>query len=249
MPRFFVKISEIISSSAPCLIYIKGEDALHITRVLRMKSGEELIVCDENGREYKTRIRETGEVVTLDVVSYGDSENEPPYKATVYQALVKGDRFDTVLQKATELGASDIVPMISSRCIVSIDARDSAKKLERWRRIVYEASKQCGRAAIPTVHAPMLFEEAIRSASSADLPVFCYEGEGTSPLTEHVGCVPSPKTVSVVIGPEGGFSVSEAEYARSLGVKMTGLGKRILRTETAAPFVLSCISFAYELDR
>ncbi len=229
------------------MVRVRGEDAAHISRVLRMRVGENVTVCDENGLEYLTTVREVGVEVLLDVVSSKRSENEPPYTAVVYQALVKGDRFDTVLQKATELGADRIVPIITSRCVVTIDKRDCAKKLERWRRIVYEASKQCGRGRIPVVCEPQLFSDAVKNAAEAELALFCYEGAGTRPLSELLEHALLPTEVSIIIGPEGGFSEEEAAQASDIGLCLTGLGKRILRTETAAPFVLSCLSYRYEL--
>lgn len=249
MPRFFVSSSAIEISGGRERIRVTGEDAAHITRALRMRPGEHITVCDDAGIEYETVIFDVGEEVGVEVLSKKASENEPPYRATVYQALVKGDRFDTVLMKSTELGACRIVPVASARCTVKLDGREGAKKRERWQRIAAEAAKQCGRAYIPEVTEPVRFEDAILLAARADLPLFCYEGGGCEPLSRITGAVKAPGTVSVVIGPEGGFEPSEAEAAGRAGLRMTGLGRRILRTETAAPFVLSCLSFRYELER
>lgn len=247
MPRFFVTASQITAGESGTVITVTGDDAAHITRVLRMKPGEHVTVCDDAGTEYETEVAATGQTVTLAVQSSHASENEPPYRVTVYQALVKGDRFDTVLQKATELGAAEFVPVITSRCTVKLEKSDYRKKTERWQRIVYEAAKQCGRAVIPTVREPVLLRDAVAEAASCDLPLFCYEAGGTRPLPALFGEVQSPKTAAVMIGPEGGFEEEEAAFAEENGMKMTGLGRRILRTETAAPFVLSCISCRYEL--
>lgn len=249
MPRFFITESDIKETDGGIYVRITGEDAAHITKALRMRVGEILTVCDMKGIEYETRITETGESVFAEVVSSKKSENEPPYKCAVYQSLVKGDRFDTVLQKSTELGASDIIPVITSRCTVKLEKSDYARKTERWQKIVNEASKQCGRAAIPTVHLPLSFRDAVEEAKKSDLSLFCYEGDGTKPLSYYINEEKAPKSVSVMIGPEGGYSVDEAEYASMSGMKMTGLGKRILRTETAPIYVLSCISMSYELSR
>ena len=247
MPRFFVTASQIADSGNGMVITVTGDDASHITRVLRMKAGEHLTACDENGMEYETIVQSTGNEVMLEVLSSHLSENEPPYRAVVYQALVKGDRFDTVLQKATELGAAEVVPVVTSRCTVKLEKSEYRKKAERWQRIVYEAAKQCGRAVIPQVREPMMLRDAAAEAAKADLSLFCYEADGTRPLPEIFDEVGKPQTVAVMIGPEGGFDPSEAAAAAESGMKMTGLGKRILRTETAAPFVLSCVSCRYEL--
>lgn len=247
MPRFFVETTDIAVHSDGTVITIRGSDALHISKVLRMRPGEHLTVCDSEGREYDTVVNTIGENVLLDVLSDKISENEPPYKAFVYQALVRGDRFDTVLQKSTELGAAGIIPVITSRCTVRIEKSEFSKKVERWQRIVVEAAKQCGRASIPQVSAPMHFSEALKEASNFDIPLFCYEGSGTDSLPSIIGSFPEAKTMAVIVGPEGGYSFEEAELAFKFGLKMTGLGRRILRTETAAPFVLSCLSYKYEL--
>lgn len=247
MPRFFVSSSDVSFAPDRVTVSVKGDDAAHITKVLRMRVGERVTVCDENGVEYETVVLSLGPEVVLDVLNKRQSQNEPPYDVTVFQALVKGDRFDTVLQKSTELGAYRIVPVITSRCTVKLTPSDYSKKIERWQRIVYEAAKQCGRGMIPKVEDPMAFEDAIKLAAESDLPLFCYEGVGTTSLANHTEECVNPGTVAVVIGPEGGFADEEADLAMKSGMRMTGLGKRILRTETAAPFVLSCLSYEYEL--
>lgn len=255
MPRFFVAVEDIDCKTedghVSGTIVVRGNDAVHMTKVLRMKKGERVTACDLSGHDYETIVAELGAEVSLDIVSVRPSETEPPYRATVYQSLVRGDRFEVVLQKATELGATEIVPVITSRCTVKLEpnSADSKKKLERWQRIVYEAAKQCGRGSIPTVREPMYYRAAAQEAARAALPLFCYEGEGTRPLTEQLDVTEDPADISIMIGPEGGYEVAEAEYAAELGMRMTGLGRRILRTETAPAFVLSCVSFRYELGR
>lgn len=247
MPRFFVTAEDIEYTDGGCVVTVRGDDANHISRVLRMKPGEHVTVCDTSGCEYETVVRQTGASVILDVISSKQSQNEPPYRATVFQALVKGDRFDTVLQKSTELGAAEFVPVICSRCTVKLTPSEYSKKVERWQRIVLEAAKQCGRAAVPRVHDPVIFDEALKMAGECELPLFCYEAGGTMPLSEICKAVDAPKTVSIMIGPEGGYSAEEAERAAQMKLRLTGLGRRILRTETAAPFVLSCLAYEYEL--
>lgn len=249
MPRFFVTANDINNTAESPTITIRGDDAAHISRVLRMKCGEAVTVCDMAGVEYDTVIRETGGVVLLDIVGQKKSINEPPYRAVVYQALVRADRFETVLQKSTELGVYAIVPVATSRCTVKIEpgSADARKKLERWQRIVYEAAKQCGRGIIPEVFPIVSYAEAVKNAASANLPLFCYEGDGTMPLPRCFEEYDKPETISVMIGPEGGYSIDEAEFAAEHGMKMTGLGHRILRTETASLFVLSCLACRYEL--
>lgn len=249
MPRFFIESGNIRSDgNGVRYAALEGEDAHHAGRVLRLKPGEAVTLCDENSWEYDSVVESVGDEVILKITDSRAGEREPPYRAAVYQALAKGDRFDTVIQKAVETGAAEIVPVVSARCTVKLEARDIPKKVARWQRIAYEAAKQCGRGTVPQVRQPLPFADAVREASLASAALFCYEGDGTVPIPEILGQTGRPETVSVFIGPEGGFEDREAEFARSSGMKMCGLGKRILRTETAAQFALTCISYQFELQ-
>lgn len=250
MPRFFVRKDRITDG----LISIVGDDAHHIARSLRMAVGEKITVCDMQGMEYDCEIssfKDDFEVIAK-INSQKASENEPKIFITLYQALPKGDKFDTIIQKAVECGVSKIVPFQSERCIVKIKNEAESKKRDRRQKISAEAAKQCGRSVIPEICDPITFEEMISVAKSNDMILFCYENEGTRPLGEilkeqFANENQTPKTIAIVIGSEGGFSVKEAERAKSSGAIMTGLGKRILRTETASGFVLSCIVCFSEL--
>ena len=249
MPRFFVRQDRIFDDH----ISIIGDDAHHIARSLRMAVGEKITVCNMNGREYECEISSFSDdfEVIAKILSEKASENEPKVFITLYQALPKGDKFDTIIQKAVECGVSKIVPFQSERCIVKIKNEAEAKKKERRQKIAAEAAKQCGRSVIPEVCDSIEFKDMISSAKSSDITLFCYENEGTKPLgsilKELFSTSNYPQTISIVIGSEGGFSVKEAEYAQNNGVTLTGLGKRILRTETASGFVLSCIVCFSEL--
>ncbi len=245
MPRFFVTPDRITDST----VTISGDDAFHISRSLRMAAGEHITVCDMQGHEFDCRLVGFGTDVTAEILSVSESTTEPPFSATVWQALPKGDKLDTVIQKSVECGASGIALFESEHCIVRYDRAADAKKAERRSRIASEAAKQSGRGIIPKVFSPITFDEMLNSAASADLPLFCYEAEGTLPLghllkskelTQH-------PTVSIVVGPEGGFSSNEAERARAAGFLMAGLGPRILRTETVATFVLAALVCHFEL--
>ncbi len=248
MPRFFIPNSAVgIRPDGIKTIMICGEDAFHITKSLRMKAGEKIDVCDMGRREYTCTITETGETVFAEVISEKNSDTEPPYTAVLYQALVKGDKFDTVVQKAVECGVTKIIPVITDRCVVRLDKKGAAKKAERWQRIALEAAKQCGRSIIPEIGELMTFKEALDDASKADIPLFCYEAERGCTLSDALSNAPENPSVSIVIGSEGGFSVSEAELAVQKGLNCVGLGKRILRTETASSFVLACLCYEFEL--
>ena len=242
MPRFFI---EGISPKPGDRITLSEEDSRHVSLSLRMKRGDALTLCDGRGTDYECRAVDFAGAVTVEVVSSSPSAGEPPYRATVFQAEIKGDKFDTVIQKAVELGAAGIAPFVSSRCVSRPDARDAEKKKKRRERIALEAAKQCGRGALPSVESSVPFEKAVEEAAKADLPLFCWE-EATTPLREVLRGR-DPSTVSVVIGPEGGFSADEARAAEAAGMIAVSLGARILRTETAAGAVLSVLS--YEFDR
>ncbi len=249
MPRFFVTASQIgTRDDGTKTVLIAGDDASHITRSLRMKAGDKLVVCDMARVEYECRIISTGETVTAAVVSERETVSEPPYKAVLYQALVKGDKFDTVVQKAVECGVSKIVPVLTDRCVVRLSKKDCEKKCARWQKIADEAAKQCGRGVLVPVGSLLTFREAADDASRADLPLFCYEGEDGETVKSAASSFDGrPETVSFMIGSEGGFSAGEAEYARERGMRSVGLGSRILRTETASSFVLACLSYEFEL--
>lgn len=249
MPRFFVRASQIgEEDGGGQTVRILGDDAHHITKSLRMREGEIITVCDMARKEYTCRILSAGECVLARVLSVGPSGSEPPYEAVLYQALIKGDKFDHVVQKAVECGVHRIVPVLTERCVVRLDKEDGEKKRLRWQRIAAEAAKQCGRGIIPEVSGLLFFKEAVAEAAAAQLPLFCYEGEERCSLARAVdGCV-APNTVSLMIGSEGGFSVEEVAFAVNNGLQSVGLGRRILRTETAASFALACLSFSYEMD-
>ncbi len=244
MPRFFVS-REDISEDA---IYIRGEDARHIARSLRMAVGDGLTVSDGEGVEYEcalTKIRD--ELCELSVISSRTSDAESPLEITLFMAYPKSDKLEFIVQKAAELGCARVVPFESSRCIKRPKEDKAQARRERLNRIAREACGQSGRASLMTVGDCVAFSEAINMAKEYDIALFCYEGEGTAPLPTLIGADKSARRVCIIVGSEGGFSPEEARAAGEAGLSMTGLGKRILRCETAPLFVLSAISYAYEL--
>ncbi len=249
MPRFFIRQNQIDNNK----IHILGDDAHHISYSLRMAVGENVTVCDMQGVEYDCKIESflDGEVI-LNVEDSRASENEPKITLRLFQALPKGDKLDSVIQKSVECGVCEIVPFESERCIVKIKGDAEDKKTARRQRIAEEAAKQSGRSVIPCVSRSVSFSEMIKRASGSDVTLFCYEGDGTVALGKILKDIDlSNKSrdfdVSVVIGSEGGFSLAEVELARQAGFVLTGLGKRILRTETAPIFVLSTLVCFTEL--
>lgn len=246
MPRFFVRQERVNDGS----ISIIGEDAHHIARSLRMAVGDQITVCDMQGNEYTCRISAFDEdrEVIAQILESKHSENEPKIFIRLFQALPKGDKLDTIIQKAVECGVSEIIPFQSERCVVKIKSDAEERKTERRQRISAEAAKQCGRSVIPEVRASVGFDEAIAMATESELCLFCYEGDGTLPLGSILRSYDElPASISIVIGSEGGFSQSEVARATEKGATPSGLGKRILRTETASGFVLACLVCASEL--
>ncbi len=250
MPRFFLQASNIANG----IVTVMGDDAAHISRSLRMRVGEHITVCDMQKNEYDCElVAFSGDTVTAKVISSRKTDIEPPYTVKLYQALPKSDKLDTIIQKAVETGAHLIVPFESERCVVKADtdAKREEKKLERRRRIALEAAKQCGRGCIPDVALPMKYRAMLEDAAKCELKLFFYEGDGTESLRELLerkyskGSV--PESISVVIGSEGGFSIAEVEAAKNMGFEICGLGKRILRCETAPSFALACLTYNFEL--
>ena len=252
MPRFFVRKDQIVNGR----VSILGDDAHHISRSLRMAAGEKITVCDMQKREYECLLAEfLPDRVIADVISERQSDTEPPFFAHLYQALPKGDKLDTVIQKSVECGVSAITTFMSERCIAK-EKGDEENKLRRRNKIALEAAKQSGRGLVPEIGATVSFDRALSDASSADIKLFCYEGDGTRSLRQLLGeekarleseGTDTPPTVSIIIGSEGGFSLAEVEKAKAAGFIPVGLGKRILRTETAPLFVLGCLCYEFEL--
>ena len=244
MPRFFTPTDGICDGT----ITIRGDDARHIARALRMAEGDTVTVCDMQGREHICRLcRIRDEECTCLILETREGETEPPVYITLYMAYPKGDKLETVIQKAVELGASRIIPFESSRCIKRPKAEKTDKLLSRLSRIAEEAAKQCGRGILPAVSAPLGFEAAMKEASEAELSLFCYEGERCRTLRAALCENRSAKSISVTVGAEGGFSPDEARRAEEAGLVPVSLGPRILRCETAPLYALAAISYELEL--
>ena len=248
MPRFFVRQNQISDG----IVQIVGDDAHHISRSLRMAVGEYITVSDMQKNEYECVLKSFSDnLVTAEIVSHRQADTEPLFYAHLYQALPKGEKLDYIIQKAVECGVSEITTFESERCIAKEKDPDG-KKLSRRQRIALEAAKQSGRGVIPCINPTVSYEKMLDEAMRADLVLFCYEGDGTLPLGQVIKDKLSDKgreniSISIIIGSEGGFSIKEAQRAKERGVSLIGLGKRILRTETASGFVLSCLVYEFEL--
>lgn len=249
MPRFFVRKNQIENS----VVTITGDDAHHISRSLRMTVGEHITVCDMQRTEYNCILEEFfSDRVLARVISQSSSDTEPPYIVHLFQALPKGEKLDTVIQKSVECGVSSITTFNSERCIAK-EGTNEENKLRRRNKISLEAAKQSGRGCVPEVFPTVSFENMLKSAAKSDIALFCYEGDGTKPLKSAIEEAKKEifnkgiPTISIVIGSEGGFSLAEVERAKAAGLIPIGLGKRILRTETAPLVALSCLIYEFEL--
>lgn len=240
MARFFVAASNIFGGIA----YLNGEDLDHI-KALRIRDGEMFTVCDGEGTDYSCVLskvdRDTAEVQILDKAP---SKGEPTVNCTVYMAYAKGDKIEHVVQKAVELGASEIVLFPSKRCVSRPEGAAIIKKTARYSKIAEEAAKQCGRGRIPTVTTAPNYKTAIELASKADMPLFCYEDEKELSIRTCLEASPDMKTVSIVTGPEGGFEPEEAALAIDMGMKCVTMGTRILRCETAPLCALTAVMYS-----
>lgn len=238
MPRFFVNTP----LEGQDTIFLDSQQAAHV-KVLRLSCGDSVTVSDGKGCDCLCTItRISSETVTLSVDSITHSEAEPKVFASVYMAFAKGDKFEHVIQKATELGASEIIGFPSSRCVAKYDAKMLAKKLARWQKIAEAAAEQSGRGTIPEVLTAASYRQALERAATADRALFFYENERSHTLSESLEG--DFHSVALVSGPEGGFSTEETQLAEETGLQVCTLGKRILRCETAPLCALSAVMFA-----
>jgi 16S rRNA (uracil1498-N3)-methyltransferase len=248
MPRFFVTDGTLTPTAAA--VTLTGEDARHLSLSLRMAVGEEITLSDGQGNEYAARLSAmTREAVTAEILAVERSESELPFPIHLYMGYPKGDKLDTVIEKAVELGAATVTPFLSSRCVRRPAAEKGERLLERYNRIARGAAGQCGRALLTEVRPTLSFEGMLRAACESELALFCYEGEGTVPLGAALAAHRHPASVAVIVGSEGGFSPEEAAAARAAGCILTGLGRRILRCETAPLLALSCLGFFYDFGQ
>lgn len=248
MPKFFVDKNNIHNDK----IIISGENAHHISRSLRMAVGEHIVVSDMEGYDYACILDSfTDTTVIAKITQKYISSAEPEIRVHLYQALPKGDKLDLIIQKSVECGVYDITPFESEHCVVKIKNDAESKKNDRRNKISLEAAKQCGRGVIPKVYSSISFEEMLEQASQSNAVLFCYEGEGTLPLGSALKQLRTEreiKDISIIIGSEGGFSNHEVKEAEQNGFMKIGLGKRILRAETAAIMALSCLVYEFELS-
>lgn len=241
MHKFFVKPNDVNGDK----IHIY-EDAGHISRVLRLKRGDKIIVFDGSGSEYHCALEAVDKsecVAIIDEVCACTSE--PKIRTILFQGIPKSGKMETIIQKCTELGICEIYPVITKYTVVKLETeKDKAAKTARWQKVALEAAKQCGRGIVPVVHLPIEFETATTKMGELDLAIMPYETlGGKKDLRDTLSNNRNCGNAGFLIGPEGGFDEGEAEFAEASGVKLVGLGERILRTETAGPAVLAIIMY------
>ena len=241
VPRIFLS-PELVREGT---VFVGGNDANHIRNVLRMGVGGSVSVCDGTGKVYEaviTSVCEEG--LTLLLGDGKEQTGEFPFPVTVYQCMPKGEKTDFVIQKSVELGATQIVLVMSERCVARPDDKSMEKKLVRYRKIAESAAAQCGRSFVPEVRGLIPFDVAVMEMAQTECAMLCYEGGGVKPIRELLPV--RPASVSFLVGPEGGISEKEVLFAKENGLSLCGLGSRILRTETAALFVLAAVNVLTE---
>ena len=241
MPRFFIAGTNILGGTA----IMKGRDAEHI-HVLRMKPGDDVILCDTEGSDYKCRIVRTAKDETeLEVIEVTPCKSEPSIKVSMLCALPKGsDKTDYIIQKCVEAGAYEISFFTSERCIAKLDDGSREKKLSRWNLISEEAAKQSGRGIIPKVGWAGDLAGAFNAGMQKDLKIFCYEAGERETLNDVLEANKTASTAAIITGSEGGFAQYEADLAKITGYRICSMGERILRCETAPIVALSAVMYA-----
>lgn len=239
MARFFVPQAQPQGDG----FALTGDPVRH-ARVLRLKCGEPVTVCDGSGTDYHCTVTAlTDDRLLLHLVRTAPSESESRIRSSIYLAFPKADKLEHVIQKATELGANEIVAFPSARCVSRPDEKSIRKKLDRWQKIASAAAEQSRRGEIPAVLVLSSYADALARAATADLPVLFYENEQALTFRQAIEAQPFT-SCAILTGPEGGFDPSEIEQAAAAGLKICTLGKRILRCETAPLCALSALQYA-----
>lgn len=244
MQRFFVTPDQVGVGK----IRIQGSDVNHMKNVLRMRPGEEVMVSDGNNRQYRCRVEDypEGEAV-LAILEAGLVDTELPSRIYLFQGLPKQEKMELIVQKAVELGVCQVIPVQTRRCVVKLDAKKAAKKVQRWQQIAESAAKQAGRGYIPAVSEVMTFQEALAFSEALDIRLIPYElADGMEGTRKILDGIRPGQSVGIFIGPEGGFEKEEVGRAVEAGALPITLGKRILRTETAGIAVLSILMYRLE---
>lgn len=242
MARFFVLKENIREGRAA----VAGAELEHMRRVLRLAPGDGVVLFDDDGFEHEGKIRGyTGAAAEIAIEKSYRPERESPLAITLAQALGKGDKLDLIVEKATELGVAAIAPFICRRTVPKLDSDAAKRRGERWRRIALGAAKQSGRTRVPEIHELIDFSDLVARPSPCELKILFWENEQGRGLARLLEAQPRLKSLLIVIGPEGGFTPEEVAQAVENGFQSVGLGRRILRTETAAIAALALVQFLW----
>ena len=242
MHRFIVDPKSIHNGH----LRIYGDDLKHLRKVLRLGPGDSINVFDGTGKEFEAKLLSVDKTCALaEITASFQTEAEPEINLTLFQGLLKGEKMDLIIQKGVELGVRSIIPVITDRTVVQVDNNKSEKKALRWSKIAREASKQCRRAMVPHILEPISFDEAISESKRYEAALLLYENESKKCLKETLKCytINKIKEIALFVGPEGGFTPHEIEKYTNSGFYVAGLGRRILRAETAAISVISIIMY------
>jgi 16S rRNA (uracil1498-N3)-methyltransferase len=244
MYQFFVEDSQVGKD----FITITGADVNHIKNVLRMKPGEDVRISSEGGHDYACRVLEVADTfVQLTILDDQIESTELANPVFLFQALPKGDRMEYVVQKAVELGVHEIIPVAMKYCVVKLDEKKAQAKVRRWQAIAQSAAKQSKRSRVPVVRPVMDFASAALYAMECDCRLVPYENEcGMQAAAKALGSIRRGESISVMIGPEGGFAPEEIEALRDK-MQVISLGRRILRTDTAAAVMLAALMLRIEM--
>ena len=241
MARFYVSHPQIENGT----LKVEGDEVRHIRKVLRLRAGDSLTVFDGSGREYEGIIvDEKPFSVSIRVRNIFPSKRESELEITLAQSLLKGEKMDYLIQKATELGVKRIVPFISSRSIPLLGESKRIERHRRWEKIAIEASKQCGRGVVPFIHAANDYLQLFESVPKDSLRLILWEREGDR-LKDILKKVERDKKIFFIVGPEGGLTQEEVEEARRVDFIPVSLGERILRSETASLCLLSILQYEW----
>lgn len=241
MPRLYVSPDQLAGDA----VILSGEDHRYVCRVLRLGEGDALTLFDGRGNEADVVVGRAGpRAVEVRVQARRQMAASGATSLTLLFGLAKGDKMDLVVQKATELGASRLVPMITDRTVLRLDEVRSQLRRSRWQKIAREASRQCGRSDVPDVAPVVAIETALDLVAPEACKLFFWEEPPRKGLREHLGTIERPPEVAVAVGPEGGFTYREVDLARARGFTVVGMGPRVLRAETAALAALAMIGYA-----
>lgn len=243
MYQFFVEDTQISEKD----VVIEGSDVNHIKNVLRMKCGEKIRISSTSGRNFYCEIAElSGEIVRADIIEELEEDTELPNKIYLFQGLPKSDKMELIVQKAVELGVHEIIPVAMKNCVVKLDDKKAASKVNRWQEIAKSAAKQSKRSLIPAVEMPMSYKLAVERAKELDVILVPYENErGMQATREVISAIKPGQSIGIFIGPEGGFDSAEIEFVRK-DAHLISLGNRILRTETAGLATLAMLIYQLE---